>query len=52
MHKGIHSPTMQTHSKVNMSRGKQSSMGKQHSNRKMVHTAAPKAMKNSKRGGY
>ena len=52
MHKGIHTPTMQSHVKMKSGKG-QSSMRKQHSSRKMVHSSAKMAGKNSKmKGGY
>ena len=51
MHKGIHSPTMQTHTKMKSGKG-QSSMRKQHSSRKMVHSSAKMAGKGGKMKGY
>ena len=52
MHKGIHTPTMQTHTKTSsMSRGKQTSMTKQNSSRRMVHTAVP-GLKGGRKKGY
>ncbi len=50
--KGIHSPTMQSPTKMKSGKG-QTSMRKQHSSRKMVHTSAKMAGKGGKmKGGY
>lgn len=52
MHKGIHTPTSQNPTKMKAGKG-QSSMSKQHSSRKMVHSSASMGKKGgSMKGGY
>ena len=51
MHKGIHSPTMQNSTKMKSGKG-QSSMKKQHSSRKLVHSPVKLGKGGSMKGGY